>query len=143
MQDYNAILQTVYLRLGKGVTSSLQLNRVGKQMIGTSFLGSFPQDMAPRNVKKGQSFVLNLDTRKQKGSHWCGVYYNGCKFHVYDSFGRASSRILPIFIKKVGYLYADADKDAEQKIKQNDCGQRSLAWLMFVQKHGIAKAMKI
>lgn len=141
MKDYNAILQTVYRRLGKGVTTSLQLNRVGKSIL-KSFLGSFPQDLAPRNVKKGQSFVLNLDHSHQKGSHWCGVYYNG-KFNVYDSFGRSSARILPTFIKKVGYKYADSDRDQEQKKIENDCGQRSLAWLLFIQKYSLQRAMRI
>jgi hypothetical protein len=87
--------------------------------------------------------ILNLDHSHQKGSHWVAVYIQNSTAHIYDSYGRASAKLLPYFVKQIKHKYADADPDAEQAKKENSCGARSMAWLLYAKKHGLAKAMKI
>lgn len=133
----------MYKRLGRGITYAKQLTTVGKSVLGQAYRGTFPQDRHPNNLSNGDVFILNLDKAASGGSHWVGVAYVNKKFIIYDSFGRSSSRILPHFIKQIGYKYADTDRDAEQKKKQNDCGQRSLSFLIFLKQYGVAEAMRI
>ena len=37
----------------------------------------------------------------------------------------------------------NTDDDAEQAVKEDDCGQRAVAWLLFSHVYGFAAAMKI
>lgn len=144
MSRYNTILNQVFRKLGKQVTRDDQLTKYGKISLGTSYIGTFSQDHPLRQLTgKRKYFIINVDKSNKPGSHWVSVFYSGTKFYIYDSFGRRSSKLLPHFIKTIGYKYADADYDAEQKVKQNSCGQRSLAWLLFVHRYGIQQAMKI
>ena len=144
MNRYNTILNQVYRKLGKGVTTDKQLTTHGKLLLKADYIGTFSQDHPLRRLGgKRKYFIINVDKSNKPGSHWVGVYYDGTKFYIYDSFGRRSSKLLPHFIKTVGYKYADVDRDAEQKVRENSCGQRSLAWLLFVHKYGIQQGLKI
>lgn len=137
----------MYKRLGRGITNARQLTKVGTDLFGKDYLGTYPQDILPQRVKLKMNtpayYVINTDRSGRKGQHWLGVYWNGSKNFIYDSFGRPSAKLVPTFIKKIGYKFADADKDAEQKVKENSCGARAMAWLVHVRKHGIRDAMKI
>jgi hypothetical protein len=114
----------VYPLLGRKVTYSDEIDDVGKILLGNDFVGVFASDMIPR-LKNTQCCVLNLDRSDQSGSHWIAVYKVGKKNLTYDSFGRKSSKIIPS-LKNV----EDADYDVEQMIEQEDCGARSIAFLL-------------
>ncbi len=114
MQSYNSYLREITNIMGHSQTTfGTDLATVGKILFGPLFRGTFARDEAPHG--KG-FFILNLDKRAQPGSHWIAVA-NGM---VYDSFGRG----------KMGFSYASStDPDAEQNVEEDNCGQRSLAWL--------------
>ena len=122
---YETLLKDiVYPMLGNKVTYSNDLHRVGKKLLGKDFVGVYPSDQIPR-LKNKQCCILNLDKSDQSGSHWIAVYRDGKTNLTYDSFGRKSSKIIPS-LKNV----EDADYDVEQMIEQEDCGARSIAFLL-------------
>ena len=72
--------------------NSLELYKILKQnnFCRYSFLGVFPSDRCPGEIKKfPSSFILNIDKSGGEGSHWMAVFIpNSHTFEFFDSFGR-------------------------------------------------------
>ena len=99
--------------MGKDTTTGgRELHKMGKELFGELFQGVFASDDKRPRRKKDCCYIINTKPRHSGGEHWMAVGPNGT---TYDSFGREK--------------YGDFTGDAEQKIEQTDCGQRSLAWL--------------
>jgi hypothetical protein len=145
--DYLLILRDIEKKVGKGVTTDTTLNRLGRQLLGKSFLGVFSSDFKPRAMRTGRtsSFIINVDGSNLPGSHWLAVAKHPAvnKFIIYDSFARKSKKLIPNFIKTVGYEYVDINRKSDQKIHEDNCGQRSLAFLVFLKKYGVEAARAI
>lgn len=112
--------------LGTEFQWSDALTRVGKKHLGDKFLGCFARDTINyHDMNPGESALVNTLTSNTRGEHWCAV---GCdeknQIVVYDSFGREGAKLLHIKAVSV----KNTDRDAEQKVKEVDCGPRSLAW---------------
>ena len=134
------------------MTHTGELNKIGKALFGEQYLGTFPQDKLPHQMynKAGSNFAIaNVDTaldsmgNPMSGTHWVALagIPNSSKVMIFDSFGRASKKLLPI-ISSSGKII-DTEYDAEQKIVQDSCGQFSMAWLDFFRKYGHAAAKYI
>ncbi len=133
--------------LGKGVTSDAQLDHVGKKLIGKCYLGTFPVDVKPIYYPacKDKYFIINVDGKNSPGSHWLAVFFSHelNTYLIYDSFARKSRRLIPRFISTIGYKYIDVNKKSDQRVSQDNCGQRSLAMLAFIKKYGYQHARLI
>lgn len=116
------------------VTNNIQLHKLSKQLFKTRFKGVYPFDKIPK-LKQNQSCIFNLDKHTEPGSHWCALYKSPTNYLVYDSFSRK-------VLKGKKYLNSDLS-DKEQKVSEDNCGQRCIAWLMILYKHGYAKALLI
>jgi len=132
--SYNQVLKEIERSMGKGITWNSELEKKGKELFGNSFKGVFSKDTIPF-ISSGNCCIFNLDTRNQPGSHWCALYKLGVNNYVYDSFGRN-------VMKGFGNV-VNSELDAEQQVKENNCGQRSLAWLVCVYSLGLEKALTI
>jgi hypothetical protein len=138
---YNLALKDIVKMVGKNSTTySDELEKVGKKLLGNRFVGVYAADEVPK-MKNGDMAIANLDKRNMPGSHWISIAKQDGKLHVYDSFGRKSAKIIPDIMGKGAVL--DADYDAEQDVKEDNCGQRSLAWLFVFQQFGKKLAMLI
>lgn len=138
---YAKILKKVIKDFGHSeITNSGELQSYCALRI-PNFTSVEPYDRMPK-LKQGQSCILNLDDHKGPGSHWVACIRSGRDLIVYDSFGRPTKQILSK-LKTGGLRVLDTDPDAEQKESQKSCGQRSIAWLLFCQKHGIENALKL
>lgn len=115
-----------------------ELNGAGKKLLGVKFKGVFPSDKIPKLNDLSPYCILNLDTSKEPGSHWIALAKNDGKDHtmVYDSFGRHNHTIIPKLRYSGNGRVVDADRDAEQKVLETNCGARSLAWLCIYDKWG-------
>lgn len=131
--EYKFFLKKICSELGTGITNTKQLMNKGRDLFGDLFRGVYPSDMIPSLIS-GQCLIFNLDKRNQPGTHWCAMYKHGRSVYYYDSFGRK-------VLKGAGAL--SSDKDVEQKMTENNCGQRCLAWLICVYLLGIDKALLI
>jgi hypothetical protein len=112
--------------LGKTTTTNTQLNRVGTKLFGDQYVGTFPSDMIPR-LDVGQYTIINLDDSTRSGSHWISlVKLKNGRVLVFDSYGRATRTILPSLTAD----YVESERDAEQTIKQTNCGAQSMSFIM-------------
>lgn len=136
------------------MTKTGDLDKVGFNLFGNKFLGTFPQDKLPNQIYGGNKkkyAIINVDTSVDKsgnpmrGSHWVAVSNipGKQKLMVFDSFGRSSKDLLKTLYHKSGGNIIDTDYDKEQKLAQDSCGQFALAWLMFRDKYGLKSAQLI
>ena len=131
-------------KLGKKGLYDTDINTVGKELFKTKWLGCHASDKIV--VSKIGYQILNVDTSKQAGSHWIGIYTTHKNCYIYDSFGRPSSKLIRNVtqkLRKKGIKIYDSDPDAEQRGNSEICGQLSLSWLMVVKILGIKNAMLI
>ena len=94
-------------------------------MFGNKFLGVYPSDQLI-NMKNNEMLIANLDKSGEPGSHWISIGRSNGTTYVYDSFGR---NVIPSILKEKYGTIVMTEKDAEQKMKESNCGARSLAWL--------------
>lgn len=136
-------------KLGRGRTTTTQLNRVGRQLFGDDeWAGAWPVNAKPKLPKTDRKFmILNLDNVGEPGSHWVAVYIKGSRAYIWDSFARSSKKIIPTWLRNTKHRYkhytAQRDGKTNQHAKTDICGQLSLAWLLFVKARGITSALKI
>lgn len=121
--------------IGTKTTYTDDLNKIGSQLFGKKFKGTWPSDHNP-SLKNGQSMIINVDKKNEPGSHWLSVVKDKNNLYVYDSFGRHMSKLIPHFYKKHGRV-KNTELDKEQKDYQLDCGLRTLASLAVYYDKGI------
>lgn len=142
---YETILSDeVEPKIGTGITYLEDLNKLGNEYFGSKFTGVFPADQIPKLSARKPYAIINLDKSGQPGSHWIALAYSkrrisGARIMVYDSFGRPTKTILPSLKGK----FIDTEYDAEQGLKEENCGARSLAWLLLFDLFGPKVAIKI
>jgi len=137
---YKKVVKEIEYVLGtNGITNSGQLTDLGKKLFGKLYRGTFAVDRLPK-LKHNESCIINLDSSGQSGSHWVGVYKYTDVYLIYDSFGRKTNEILPS-LKHLKYI--DSDYDREQRMIQQNCGQRSCSWIYCCYLLGPNSALKI
>jgi hypothetical protein len=133
--------------MGKGLTYNSYLLKIAKQLIGAQFEGVYSQNTVPLKLPTRCMFILNQDVDTGKGIHWISVYKNGKTYYIYDSFGRTSKRLVPLFVNQIlgeNCKYIDSDHDPEQfGYKSENCGQLCLTFLLCVKRLGINNALLI
>lgn len=103
-----------------GVTNNKEVDSVGYSLFGTKFNGTVPFDRYDR--KKEGYWVVNTHVSGMPGEHWFGIVVEkGQNPLVYDSFGRK-------LINAKGF--EDTEQDAEQDVEEENCGARTLAFLL-------------
>lgn len=149
MSDYINLLNqkilkdVIYPALGKDTTYLSQLDQFGKSLFGKKFKGCYPSDQIPKLTDLEPYCILNLDKSNQEGSHWVGVCKDGRETYIYDSFGRTNKKIIPTLKTSGNGKIYDTDRDVEQDIWQNDCGQRSMAFLCLCDSWDIELAKQL
>lgn len=139
---YNAILNSVAEPLlTDQSTYSTDLERVGRLLVGSKFVGVFAADKIP-SLSNGEYAIVNLDKTGQAGSHWVALARNGNDTLMYDSFGRHHKKILPMVATSGNGSIINTDKDAEQHISEYNCGARCMAWILL-HKHWGPKLAKL
>jgi hypothetical protein len=135
---YNKILKDIVKPFtGDQTTYLSELLGAGKKFLGVKFKGVYPSDKIPKLNDLAPYAILNLDTSKMPGSHWVAIAKSGNDTYIYDSFGRSNIHIIPNLEFSGNGKIIDSDRDAEQGILDTDCGARSIAWLIFLDKWGI------
>ena len=128
MEFYNKTLVKVEKVIGNGSTSDVQLMDLCNKLFGSRFKGVFAYDDT-FELKHGEMGIVNLDKRNQPGSHWVAVVKDRKHYIVYDSFGR------DIKLKQKNNIITE--DDPEQCPEEQNCGARSVAWLVVVAVKGI------
>jgi hypothetical protein len=131
--------------IGNKETTDVQLNALGRDLFGSKYLGTYPQDKAP--IGKTGMMIVNTDISSGSGIHWVAVYSTVKTIYVFDSYARPSSKLLKVLFRdaktrKINIIDSDRS-DSEQRDNTAICGQLSIAWLCVVKQMGIKNAMKI
>lgn len=116
---------------------------MGHELFGERYHGTYSSDELPKLTAKKPYAITNVDTSSMRGSHWCSIFRDPSKkkYLIFDSFGRTTKSLIPSAYKK--YKPVDADHDSNQKDSQNDCGSRSIAFLMVCDELGFDYARLI
>lgn len=145
---YNYVLHEIIKPILKNSTTySSDLDKLGNKLLN-NFIGVCSSDNMPHNNNNNFCFISNLDNSNQSGSHWVGIYIKDNNMYCYDSFGRDINNILHEYIisysKKYNYNIINSDlTDREQEIKEFNCGQRSLTFLIICHHFSIKDALTI
>ena len=124
-------------------TDLIQIGKVIFEPLGNNVIRNADYDF---DKMDGEYSIINTDNGQ--GIHWLAVYQEHDKVYVFDTFGRDIKKLMPEFHargKAQGYTIVKANKhyDHEQKATQNDCGLRSLAWLILAKSKGVRFARLI
>ena len=139
MRHYNHILNDIVEPLlGKQSTLASDLERIGKKMLGVKFKGVYASDKIPNLNNLSCYCIVNVDKSDMPGSHWMSIAKDteGKGAILYDSFGRKNSKIIPSLQFSGNGRIIDCDRDSEQKISEDNCGARSIAWLIMYDTFG-------
>ena len=106
------------------------LEKVCKNLFGDRFVGIFASD--EEYPEEGGLCIVNVDKKSEPGSHWIaiadGLYY--------DSFQRDSEELIDNELCE-----AKVSKGIVQDVKENDCGQRCIAFLCVYYYHGCEEVL--
>ncbi len=94
------------------------------------FMGVFPIDKLPTNIRKKQFFVANLDPSYKEGSHWiCFIRLNGIECEIFDSLGVQIANILPhiCFNHKLTFVF---NSTPVQSLTSRLCGKFVITFLI-------------
>ena len=127
---YEFTLNQIQKDLGSGITSDEQLEDYCTFL--PKFRGIHAWDKTPK-LKNLECCIINLDTSDQPGSHWVALYKYKTKTYMFDSFDRKISSFRKIEI----------DSAVRQKPKEEDCGQRCIAFLALVETIGLTDTLKL
>jgi len=149
MDNYNNIFNKVKHDLGNGLTYNDQIEKYCNKtaLSKHNFLGVFAQDVNPNMIDSHDNCCLIINTSKshEPGEHWISIWKESNptpKIYYFDSFGRNPEKLVPLFNGRLGgnIIY---DDDKNQKDNEENCGQRSISWLLSCCKYGIKNAIKI
>lgn len=127
-------------------TYSSELNSAGNKLFGKKYKGTFCSNEFPKLTDKIPYCIINVDTSDLPGSHWLGVckYRNKEKYLIFDSFGRDSRVLISNVCRYLGQNeVVDTRHDKEQKIREDDCGQRSMSFLVLCELFGMIDSQKL
>lgn len=113
-----------------GITDSEELDRHGKDLFGKDWLGVFAADEAPAgHIAQGKMYIINNKARSSGGEHWMGCFGTRNGNLLFDSFARSTE-----FPTRIPGTRTEDDKDQLQS--QEDCGQRTMAFLVVCVAYG-------
>ena len=122
-QAYNKVVKLIG---HDGTTHNVELNRVGRKMIGQKFIGVFASDAYPKFDGRESYCIVDLSKTNTNGTHWVARMCKRNTILWYDSFARKISSLIPTSHGEDTSLVASS---MDQEVEQMDCGQRSLAAL--------------
>jgi len=110
-----------------GITERAELNRAAKHYLGDLYQGAFSVTEAREiTLTRDKPYMILNTGEVGRGEHWQAAVYQPNGDILYDSLGGG-----------------DTDPDAEQSVSEDNCGQRSLAFLRVVDALGLDAAMDI
>ena len=113
------------------VTTNLTLLKLGKQLFGDRFKNVYCAD-DKITLKNNECCIINTDSSRQAGTHWCGLYKYRDIYYFFDSFSRDHKTISKYWKNKRWY---DIESKRIESFKQSDCRQLSLAFLLIFDKY--------
>jgi hypothetical protein len=107
--------------------STAQLQKLGRDLLGLSFLGVYPLEKLP-TFKQYGGLIVNTHTSNLAGEHWIAIYVKPNHIKVYDPFGFYYPSML---VDKLSRLQSriEYNRVPNQHMLTDTCGQYCLLWL--------------
>ena len=114
----------------KGLTN-FDLYAYAKELGIENFRGVFMLDTLPRKPHQCECGIVNFNTSKEKGSHWCCYYKRGKTRIYFDSFGQATPAEIQRYLKtrrefELEKAVIQRNTDIVQHINTHVCGHLCL-----------------
>lgn len=138
-EQYEKYLSDIEKTMRNKLTTFLsELDHTGRVLFGHKYKGTYPRDLIPPLTDLQPYCIANLDRSDQPGSHWIALakIQNKNEYLFYDSFARHHSKIMADVEKLIGARIRNTEDDVEQDVLEQNCGQRSMAFLCVFDKHG-------
>lgn len=90
------------------------------------YRGVHMRDNLPKNIKAGQSIVINLDNSSGNGTHWTALYRDKEKLNYFDSFGMAPPQELVDLFPRVKIVH---NTHQFQPMSNTNCGAYSVYFI--------------
>ena len=124
---FTRALRAITAIMGVDETNSVQLDKVGANLFEDKWNGVWARDTILPN-EQGY-YICNLDTSHQPGSHWTALVRRGKILYYFDSFARPQRQTLKL--EDPNYvIVSEANPEIVQGVREQNCGQRCLAWLL-------------
>jgi hypothetical protein len=134
MKKFDESLMYIQDMISDSTTNNVQLYDLCKYLFEDRFLGVFSSDNRPTHIQNNYMYIMNTDSSKQKGVHWLACYKYKNKLFVFDSFGRDIQILSPFF--KHSHMI-DVIKTRNQSYGSNECGSRSITYLLLFDEYKI------
>lgn len=147
-QLYEYVLKHVEKQIGSKVTSGFQLDELCKKSFGKQWAGVFPADKIPELNSTQCKAIYNADKSGEPGTHWMALFYdeNTGNTYSYDSYGRKlnTDKVYKNVKKSQRIKLKESQEyDAEQSVKEENCGARCCSWLALAGAIPTKDLMKI
>ena len=113
-----------------GLTNNIELNKLGKKLLGDKFLNVYMANKLPR-MKNNEYCIINNKSSKSHGEHWLALVKYGNKKYIWDSFARNYKTLSPYFKNK---NWINASVKPFEANDGKDCGQLSLSFILSFEK---------
>jgi hypothetical protein len=89
------------------------------------------RDNLPKNIKAGESIVINLDNSTGTGSHWTALYRDKYKINYFDSFGMPAPQELIDMYSKIKIVH---NTHQFQPMRNTNCGAYAVYFIREMSK---------
>jgi len=96
------------------------------------FRGIFMRTTLPREVRRNENGIVNLDNAEGPGTHWVAYAKRGNRAIYFDSFGnlRPPKELVRYLENNVTHI--EYNHTPRQRYDQSNCGQLCLQFLQMV-----------
>ena len=133
LKEYDETLMLIEDMIGSNGSSNFQLDKLGENIFGPYYLGTYSSDHFPKYIHNEQCFIMNNKSSRTKGEHFIAFYKRNGKLYGYDTFDRKPNTLSPYWKNK---HIINANTERSQSYREGNCGPRSLAWLICFSKYG-------
>jgi len=110
--------------------NTIEVYKSGKKLLGSNFIGVFPLDKLPRQLKRG-AYVINTDPAHRPGQHWIAVNISKSEINVFEPYGFYYPKYLTNRLRATG-LPIKFNKTQCQNLLTTNCGPLCLLYLTLL-----------
>jgi len=119
------------LKMLKDVTTNVQLQQLANRIRIPYFRGIFMRTL-PREVRRNESGIVNLDNAEGPGIHWVAYTKRGNRAIYFDSFGNLRSPKELVRYLENNMTHIEYNRTPYQRYDQSNCDQLCLQFLQIV-----------
>jgi|EP01046_Picozoa_sp_COSAG06_P046837 hypothetical protein len=137
-KEFHENLRKVVDYMGDERTTMDELEQGGNHFLGSFLRGVYPMDEQPPPDGTHHAVIVNVArtaVESMSKGHWIALLRHGEEEVIYDSFGRDPVDFAPSLAN-----LETTERDAEQPLDVEWCGQACIATCMICKEHGLELA---